>query len=605
MNYIALYRKWRPMTFDEVVEQKSVVTILKNTVMSRRIAHAYLFCGTRGTGKTSIAKIFSRAVNCLNPVNGNPCNQCEICKGILNGGLLDVQELDAASNNGVDSIRDIIEESGYHTSRAEFKVFIIDEVHMLSTAAFNALLKTLEEPPENVIFILATTEPHKLPVTILSRCQRYDFKRITADGIVSRLEEICHTLDIEVENTALRYIAGKADGALRDAISLLDQTIASCDNTITLADARKAVGSIDREVTEDFARAILTRDSFHTLELVERIFSEGADPSNFIAELIEFFRALMIIFSTRQPEKLIYESKEDIERMKKFTELTNLKEITMMIRELSALDNDLKWAVQRKIVFEAGVLSLCDRSWGRDTEISDRVQHLERSVADLVAKGLKVAYSGGVPISAPVQEKQETVPEAAENNDNSDDNEDNYREILSNNLIEKADPNDWRDFLDNLFQAGKKGLSGMLSNFGTAYPVGKRLYISFSAEQLMGTMKLDSALDILNDCATRAFGRPLKVFIKSETDFNALVPELAKGSVAEEDEELHLNEVESGLAKMVSGGSAPKSSEPAQTSPISAGVMPIEEAPPEQEDFDAPDIPYGVDDDDDHEEFPD
>ena len=294
MAYIALYRKWRPQTFDEVVEQDSVVSILKNTVMTRRIAHAYLFCGTRGTGKTTLAKIFAKAINCKNPQDGNPCNTCEICRGINSGSILDVSEIDAASNNGVDNIRSIIDESVYSAAQAEYRVDIIDEVHMLSTGAFNALLKTLEEPPRNVVFILCTTEPHKLPVTILSRCQRYDFKRISRDGIVSRLEEICQSLDTEYEIPALQFIAQKADGALRDAISLLDQTIASCDGKITIGAARSASGSLDRASVEDFTEKLLQSDGVTLLQYTDKIFADGRDPSNFIGEIMGILRDIMV-----------------------------------------------------------------------------------------------------------------------------------------------------------------------------------------------------------------------------------------------------------------------------------------------------------------------
>ena len=210
MSYMALYRKWRPQTFDEVVEQENVVNILRNAVIQNRIAHAYLFSGTRGTGKTTLAKIFARAVNCLHPVNGGPCNECEICRGILEGRILDVSEIDAASNNGVDNIRAVIDDSVYSSSVARYRVYIIDEVHMLSLAAFNALLKTLEEPPENVIFILATTEPNKLPVTVLSRCQRYEFKRISREGIAARLRYICGETGIDATDEALGFLAEKS-----------------------------------------------------------------------------------------------------------------------------------------------------------------------------------------------------------------------------------------------------------------------------------------------------------------------------------------------------------------------------------------------------------
>lgn len=389
MSYMALYRKWRPQTFDEVVEQDGVVNILRNAVMQNRIAHAYLFSGTRGTGKTTLAKIFARAVNCLHPQNGNPCNECEICRGILNRQILDVSEIDAASNNGVDNIRAVIDDSAYSSAVARYRVYIIDEVHMLSLAAFNALLKTLEEPPENVIFILATTEPQKLPVTVLSRCQRYEFKRISRDGIVARLKHICTESGIEATDEALGFLAEKADGALRDAISLLDQTAASAEGKIGLAEARAATGSLDREFLWDFAGGILNSDSTLLLRLSNRIFREGRDPSAFLKELIEVLRNMMIVMAVSDPSELIFEDAEGIRQLKKLARGLRVREVGMLIRELSGLDNNLRWAVSRQIVFEAGVLAASDRRWREETaSIETRLSELEDRVADIAANGV-------------------------------------------------------------------------------------------------------------------------------------------------------------------------------------------------------------------------
>ena len=389
MSYMALYRKWRPQTFDDVVEQESVVNILRNAVMQDRIAHAYLFSGTRGTGKTTLAKIFARAVNCLHPENGNPCNKCDICRGILNRQILDVSEIDAASNNGVDNIRSIIDDSAYSASAAKYRVYIIDEVHMLSAGAFNALLKTLEEPPENVIFILATTEPHKLPVTVLSRCQRYEFKRISREGIAARLRLICGESGMEATDEALAFLAEKADGALRDAISLLDQTSAASPGKITLAAARAATGSLDREFLWDFTTAVVNSDARRLLELSHRIFTEGRDPSNFIRELTVILRNVMIVKTVRDPGGLIYEDEDGMKQLGRLGGRLETGEIAMLIQELSALDNNLKWAVSRQIVFEAGMLSISDRKWGRDTApLEIRLTELENRVAALAEKGI-------------------------------------------------------------------------------------------------------------------------------------------------------------------------------------------------------------------------
>lgn len=553
MEYVALYRKWRPMNFDEVVEQGSVVTILKNTVKNKRIAHAYLFCGTRGTGKTTLAKIFSRAINCLEPVDGNPCNKCDICKGILNDSLLDVSEIDAASNNGVDNIRAIIEESAYSASKAQYKVFIIDEVHMLTQQAFNALLKTLEEPPENVVFILATTEPHKLPVTILSRCQRYDFKRISRDGIVARLDEICQSLGIEYEDAALRFIAGKADGALRDAISILDQTLASVNGKLTLNDARASSGSLDRETVELFAEKLILNDGAAVLTLTDKIFSDGRDPSNFICEIIEIFRSMMIALSVRNPGSLIVESGEDLDRLKKLAALTNVQELTLLIKELSSLENSLKWSVQRKIVFEAGMLSICDRNWSSEPELSERLKFMEQRVADLVANGLKVA-AVGTPSGTGIAAGGSQGSTADSNTDASEmpfavscygfDDEDSRTDSEENSSSEKqntysiskltpVDELDWKDFLGAVSDKKKPGIANSIKLNSKGYIIGKTLYIVFSNAAMMNIVMKNDPRPLLRECAATAFNKSLNVSLEKKEDFEAMVPELK----AQEDQE--------------------------------------------------------------------
>lgn len=534
MDYIALYRKWRPMTFDDVVEQGSVVTILKNTVKSGRIAHAYLFCGTRGTGKTSIAKIFSRAVNCLSPHDGNPCNQCEICRGIIDGSLLDVSEIDAASNSGVENVRSIIDESSYQATRAEYKVFIIDEVHNLSTPAFNALLKTLEEPPEKVIFILATTEAQKIPVTIASRCQRFDFKRISREGIIGRLEEICHSMELDYEEGALRLIATKADGGLRDAISLLDQTISYSQGKITLAEARRAVGSVDSEILESFAKAIISRDSFGVLSLTDSVFSGGGDPSNFIGDLIELMRNLMIILSTRNPKQFLYEENDDLERLKELASGTNLKELTMLIRELSGLENSLKWSVQRKILFEAGMLSLCDRSWGKDSELSDRIQVLERDVADLVNRGIKVAVSG----AARNRSKDGGALAVTEDEPSGDDGNEPAKEDppvsvedLTSDVVRSLKPvdsADWNDYISDVSRQYGGVASILNTQCRNGYVIGGTLFIPLTTYPFVRMISGEARKKALETAAAETFGSSLTVSVLTEEEFFREAPELLK-----------------------------------------------------------------------------
>ena len=272
MSYTALYRKFRPSTFDQVKGQDHIVQTLKNQINANRIGHAYLFCGTRGTGKTSVAKIFAKAVNCEHPVDGSPCNECETCRGITNGSAMNVIEIDAASNNGVDNIRQIRDEIQYSPSSGKYTVYIIDEVHMLSIGAFNALLKTLEEPPAYVIFILATTEPHKIPITILSRCQRYDFKRISIDTIAARLSELMEKESIEVEDKAIRYVAKAADGSMRDALSLLDQCIAFyLGQKLTYDNVLDVLGAVDNEIFSRLTRSVIDSDVTTSLNILDEI----------------------------------------------------------------------------------------------------------------------------------------------------------------------------------------------------------------------------------------------------------------------------------------------------------------------------------------------
>jgi len=533
MDYVALYRKWRPVTFDEVVEQDSVVTILKNTVKSRRIAHAYLFCGTRGTGKTTMAKIFARAINCQSPEDGNPCNKCEICKAIMSDQLLDISEIDAASNNGVENIRQIIENSAYASSRTEYKVFIIDEVHMLSTGAFNALLKTLEEPPANVVFILATTEPHKLPITILSRCQRYDFKRISRDGIAGRLEEICQSIGIGYEEGAIKYIAQKADGALRDGISLLDQTIAAVKDKISLKDARSAAGALDRDCVEKFAEALLLSNSAELLKLTDDIFVQGRDPSNFITEVIEIFRNILVVLNVRNPGTLICETGEELETIKKLSELTNVKEAIFIIRELAILDNTLKWAVQRKILFEAGVLAIADRNWSAENgDVNSRLKYLEERVADLTANGLKVAAvmapagNASVPYT-PAESAQNETKKSDEKSALPDDRREYDIKAEKKDDVRKnlkcVDDLDWNDFIAALSDKKKGGIAGNIKVNSKGYMLpGSNLYIVFNSAAMKNLLIKQNCISILEECASSAFGKKVNVNIVDKNDFAEL-----------------------------------------------------------------------------------
>ena len=317
MSYMALYRKFRPDTLADVKGQDHIVTTLKNQLAAGRIGHAYLFTGTRGTGKTTVAKILARAVNCENPSTEGPCGECRICRAIAAGASMNVIEIDAASNNGVDNIREIVDEVSYSPAEGKYKVYIIDEVHMLSAGAFNALLKTLEEPPSYVIFILATTEVHKLPITILSRCQRYDFKRIPIDTIADRLRELTGQEGVQVEEKALRYIAKTADGSMRDALSLLDQCIAfHLGHELTYDKVLDVLGAVDTEVFSRLLRGILDRNVLGCVQLLEEIVMQGRELTQFVTDFTWYLRNLMLVQASDNLEDVIDMSTDNLKRLK-------------------------------------------------------------------------------------------------------------------------------------------------------------------------------------------------------------------------------------------------------------------------------------------------
>lgn len=356
MGYTALYRKFRPLNFSEMVGQEHITRTLRNQVIEQRVGHAYLFNGGRGTGKTSAAKILARAVNCLNPKDGEPCNECEICKAILSGSLTDVVEMDAASNNSVEDIRAIRDEVNFLPTRAKYRVYIIDEVHMLSTGAFNALLKTLEEPPEHVKFILATTEPQKLPATILSRCQRFDFKRISTQDIIKRLEIICKESNIQISKEALELIAILSEGAMRDAISILERCAAEQTEEINEDKVRDLVGIPKITYINKLAKGIINKKPEEAINIVNTILEEGKDIDNFLWELIKYIKDILVYKSTSKLE--IY-NQEEIKNIKELADSTDKERLLRLIYELSELANNIKWSSQKAIMFEAGIIKAC------------------------------------------------------------------------------------------------------------------------------------------------------------------------------------------------------------------------------------------------------
>ena len=397
-SYTALYRKFRPDRFEEVKGQEHIVTTLRNQIKADRVGHAYLFCGTRGTGKTSIAKIFAKAVNCEHPVEGSPCRECPTCKAIAAGVSMNVIEIDAASNNGVDNIREIVDEVSYSPTEGKYKVYIIDEVHMLSIGAFNALLKTLEEPPSYVIFILATTEVHKIPITILSRCQRYDFRRISIETITDRLRELMEVEHITVEEKALRYIAKTADGSFRDALSLLDQCIAfHFGQELTYDKALDVLGAVDTEVFSRLLAYVLKQDVLGCIALLEEIVMQGRELAQFVTDFTWYLRNLLLVKTSDAVEDIIDVSSDNLARLKEEAQMTEPETVMRYIRIFSELSGQIKYATQKRILIEIALIKLCRPDMETDTSsLSDRVRSLEEKLE----KGIIAAPPAGAQVSS-------------------------------------------------------------------------------------------------------------------------------------------------------------------------------------------------------------
>lgn len=385
MSYTALYRKWRPTSFEEVRGQDHIVKTLKNQINSGRIGHAYLFCGTRGTGKTSIAKIFARAVNCEHPVDGSPCGECSMCRQIAEGASLNVVEIDAASNNGVENIRDIREQVQYPPTDGRYRVYIIDEVHMLSIGAFNALLKTLEEPPSYVIFILATTEVHKIPITILSRCQRYDFKRISIDTIAGRLAELTQAEQIDVDDRALRYVARAADGSMRDALSLLDQCVAfHFGEKLTYDNVLEVLGAVDNRVFSKLFQAVLASDTKACIREIEEMITQGRDLSQLVNDFVWYMRNLLIAKTTDEPGDMLDMSEENLAVLKEEAAGVDTETLMRYIRIFSELSGQLRYASQKRILVEIAFIKLTTPSMEQNLDyILQRITLLEQKMQEM------------------------------------------------------------------------------------------------------------------------------------------------------------------------------------------------------------------------------
>lgn len=407
MSYTALYRKFRPDSFDDVKGQEHIVTTLRNQIMAERVGHAYLFCGTRGTGKTTVAKLLAKAVNCEHLVDGNPCHECRMCKAIAAGTSMNVIEIDAASNNGVDNVREIVEEVRYSPTEGKYKVYIIDEVHMLSTGAFNALLKTIEEPPSYVIFILATTEVHKIPITILSRCQRYDFKRISIQIIADRLKELMEIEHIEVEEKALRYVARAGDGSMRDALSLLDQCISFfLGKKITYDNVLEVLGAVDTQVFGNLLQCIREQNVTGCMKLLEEIEINGRELGQFIIDFIWYLRNLLLLKSSEDVSDIIIEvSSENLAILQKESEQIEEETLIRYIRIFSDLSNQIRYAYRKKVMIEIALIKLCRPEMEQNYEaLLDRIKILEEKLdKGVVVKAGEQLTTTDVPIEPEVK----------------------------------------------------------------------------------------------------------------------------------------------------------------------------------------------------------
>ncbi len=401
MAYTALYRKYRPNTFSSVVGQNHIVDTLKNQIVQNKISHAYLFCGTRGTGKTSCAKLFARAINCeTRTEEGEPCNTCEICSDILDGRSVNVIELDAASNNKVEDVREIRDAIKYPPTSGKYKIYIIDEVHMLTNSAFNALLKTLEEPPEYVIFILATTDPNKIPTTILSRCQRFDFRRITRDDIQHTLQEYIEKESQHVEEEAVRLIAHLGDGSMRDSLSILDQCLAvygGSESVVTHEKVLDLLGAVDTSVFFQTTEALAKKDSKTAMNLIEQMMISGRDIPQFVSEYIVHLRNFLFVYSIEGESSIVDISKEDLESFENLKSVVSMAELLFFIEQFSSLQSEMKYTSNQRILLEVAILRLCSPITKETPQaLLARIAQMEKQIA----KGITVVAAETAPTSA-------------------------------------------------------------------------------------------------------------------------------------------------------------------------------------------------------------
>lgn len=519
MAYTALYREWRPRTFYDVVGQEHITTTLKNQILNNRIAHAYLFCGTRGTGKTSTAKVFAKALNCLNLKDGEPCNECEMCTKINEGLAIDVTELDAASNNGVDKIRDIIDDVKYPPQEARYKVYIMDEVHMLSAGAVNAFLKTLEEPPNNVIFILATTDPQKLPITILSRCQRFDFKRINNSDITARLRKIVNDQNVLADERSLNLIARVSDGAMRDSLSILDQAISMGNGNVDYNTVVGMLGLVTNDHLFNLVNAVIQKSVEKSIEIIEDVIYSGKDIYLFIKDLIAHYRNLLMVKVTNNPEEVLDMSEENIALIKEQGARLRAEEIMRCIRILQEAENNAKLSKQARLYCELAVIKMCKIEYDTSNEVMlTRLNKLEESLRNgsikVSTESKEVAQiSSNKPTNTISNNK--IVTEIYSNGENSSENPDSKITI---NDIKKS----WKDIIER-FKARREMIISSLIMMGKPVECSNGIItVEFDSQNEFAKNRLSESKnrDVINDVFFEIFKEKVKVNFVVQSDYN-------------------------------------------------------------------------------------
>ena len=503
----ALYRAYRPQNFKDVVGQNHIIRTLKNQIQNNNVGHAYLFCGTRGTGKTSTAKIFARAVNCENSIDEEPCNECEVCKDILNDNIMDVIEIDAASNNSVDDIREIRENVKYTPAKCKYKVYIIDEVHMLSQGAFNALLKTLEEPPSYVIFILATTEPHKIPATILSRCQRFDFKRVTVKDMATRMKEICDDVNIEVDERALNLIARNSQGALRDALSILDQCMSFSECNIEYKDVVDLLGTVNIEQLFEMAEYVIKEDTKKCLEILNEFVIWGKDIKNLVDDLIDHFRNLMVCKVSKDLDEIISLPDETVELLKSQSSLIETNEIIRILNILSTTQDAIKSSTNPRVLAEVSIMKLSQPMFDDSKEaLLKRISTLEETIR---SGNIKI---NNIETKESIEVEKEIVQEQPKE-------EVYYEEVKSEDvkLIEKS----WENILMHIKKDKNMPVYAILREAREFNVNSNNLYImfddnfAFAKNKLSDSNTLEYVESIVRETINRSFS--IKIILRSES----------------------------------------------------------------------------------------